>query len=99
MIEGSPRSASPKARLAYARAHARLGRWDRALADYEKAIEGLPDDPRLRAERARCYQHLARDRKAEGDYATALALLDRAAAGRRRALDKAPADRERREAL
>ncbi len=72
LIRGSPARADPDVRVAFARAHARMGRWDRAVADYDKAIAARPDDVVLRIERARGHRHLKQWDRAVADYGPAI---------------------------
>jgi WD40 repeat protein/tetratricopeptide (TPR) repeat protein len=60
-----------------ARAHTRLRRWDRALADYTKALEKLPDRWDLWAGRADAAAGLGRWDQAVADYSKALEKEER----------------------
>jgi serine/threonine-protein kinase len=99
LIEGSPVRASRQVRIAFARAHAHLGQWDKALADYNQAVALLPDNPGLRLERARCYLQLGRRGDAAADNARAAELLTKTVSEQRRAVENAPTDLEPRERL
>src|SRR5262249_55689379 len=61
-------------RAARARTHARLFRWEKAIADYTRAIELMPDNASLWFERGRCYGHLGQWQKAAPDYTRAVEL-------------------------
>jgi WD40 repeat protein/Tfp pilus assembly protein PilF len=68
LIRGSPRTADAKTWLAFARAHACLRQWDRAVADYGRALALQPGDGQLFAERGRCYVQQGRWDRAVADY-------------------------------
>jgi tetratricopeptide (TPR) repeat protein len=99
LIEGSPPAAAPKLRLALARAHARLGQWDKALADYDLLLKEQADDPAPWLERGRVKEHLGQREPAGEDFARARELQAKEAERRRAALDKAPDDPAARAAL
>jgi tetratricopeptide (TPR) repeat protein len=99
LIEGSPAEADPKQRLAFARAHARLGQWARALADYDLLLKERPKGTLFWLERGRVRERPGQNGPAAADFARAGELQAKELERLRAALDKAPDDPEGREAL
>src|SRR5262249_8931116 len=67
-IDPEPAPGAHATRLAYARAHLRLGQWDQAAADFSRVIERRPKDLGLRTERLTCYLRLGQWEKAALDF-------------------------------
>jgi tetratricopeptide (TPR) repeat protein len=72
LIGGRPHTDDPKALVARARAHVRVQQWDKAIADFSRAIDLEAADPGLWAERARCCVQLKQWDKAVADLSKAL---------------------------
>jgi WD40 repeat protein/Flp pilus assembly protein TadD len=73
LIRGSPAVAGLDTRLAFARAHVRLGQWEQAAGDFTKLLTARPKEASLRAERGRCLARLGQWDKAVADFTAALA--------------------------
>jgi WD40 repeat protein/tetratricopeptide (TPR) repeat protein/serine/threonine protein kinase len=58
-----------------ARLYVQLGRWQEAIAEFDRVIRRRPSDARLRAERGRAYFHLNQWDRAVADLSTALKKL------------------------
>jgi WD40 repeat protein/serine/threonine protein kinase/tetratricopeptide (TPR) repeat protein len=71
LIRGSSDSKDPRDRVAFARAHSRLRQWDKAEADYTRALDLQPEDVPLRLERGRFYLRRGQWDKAAADLAWA----------------------------
>jgi serine/threonine-protein kinase len=99
LIAGSPPSADPERRRALARAQARLGNWEQALADYDQVIAHQPAAARDYAERGRCREKLGQGAEAGADFSRAITLLEKQVAADRAQLAQKSKDRERRAAL
>ncbi len=69
-----PAAARAEALRCRARAHRNLGRYDEALADFNRAIELNPDRARVIADRGETYQALRRFDEALADFARAIEL-------------------------
>ena len=73
-----------------ARAQAKLQQWDKAEADYARAIELKPDDGDLRIERGKFYEKRGNADKATADFNVALESRTKTLAACRTAFDAAP---------
>jgi serine/threonine-protein kinase len=82
-----------------ARAQARLKQWDKAEADYAKALELKPDDADLRLERGQFYQKRGQPDKAALEFEAAVTAKARIVAGSRKDFDAAPQEWDKRNAL
>jgi tetratricopeptide (TPR) repeat protein len=74
LIEGSAFQGDPLQRLLQARAHALLGQWKEAEADFQAAAALGPDDPEIWWVRGRLFDQLGKQDRAEADFAKVLAL-------------------------
>jgi serine/threonine protein kinase/tetratricopeptide (TPR) repeat protein len=74
LIQGSLDPAKPGARLALARACARLLQWDQAVAAYDRVIDREPTTAHVLLERAECRYRLGQSEAAEDDLARASRL-------------------------
>jgi WD40 repeat protein/serine/threonine protein kinase/tetratricopeptide (TPR) repeat protein len=74
LIRGSSATTDPAVRLAFARAHVRLDRWGKALADYDLALQTseVSKTSEVWAERARCNVRLGHWQQAAADFTRAL---------------------------
>jgi serine/threonine protein kinase/tetratricopeptide (TPR) repeat protein len=99
LIRGSPAAAAPPARLASARAHARLSQWGKALAEYDRLLEQGASEGYLWLERGRVQQRLGFASGARADFAQAVAAQAKAVEMQQALWQAAPANPERREAL
>jgi serine/threonine-protein kinase len=82
-----------------ARAQAKLQQWDKAEADYARAIELKPDDGDLRIERGKFYEKRGNADKAAADFNAALESRTKTLAACRTAFAAAPLVRKNRDAL
>jgi serine/threonine-protein kinase len=99
LLDAVPADLNETQRLAYARAHARLGQWDKALTEYEKLLEKQSVNGQLLMERGRAHQQLGHKEKAEADHARAEKLLATAVAEARSGWEMNRTDAERRSTL
>jgi WD40 repeat protein/serine/threonine protein kinase/tetratricopeptide (TPR) repeat protein len=76
LIRGTPASANPQERIEFARAHVRLRQWDKAVADFTKALQApeVAKAPDVWAERGRCYGQLKKWSQAAEDFGQVAAL-------------------------
>jgi WD40 repeat protein/serine/threonine protein kinase/Flp pilus assembly protein TadD len=76
LIKGSPANVDLQERLAFARAHVRLGQYARAVADFDKALQqaAISKMGEVWVERSRCQVQLKQWDRAAGDLARAARL-------------------------
>jgi WD40 repeat protein/serine/threonine protein kinase/Tfp pilus assembly protein PilF len=74
LINGTPDTSDAGQRIAYARAHLRLGQWEQAATEFTRAQELRPDEFDSWGQRGRCYARLGQWERAAGEFDRAVSL-------------------------